>query len=167
MTLARGASSRLARPRIAFCSCEQRRQPQPRRRQHGRHRGVAAEAHRGGRRQRAQQASGLQRAQRQAGEADHLAGEPGAEPAGPDAVQRHARQRIAESLAAPVGDQRDAEAAPEQLARQRLRREHVAAGAAGGERDEGAHASTPPKRRRVNASAMPMASPSDSSDEPP
>ena len=55
-----------------------------------------------------------------------------------NAMQRDLGQAIAESLAAPVGDERDAMAAREQRAGQRLGREHMAAGAAGGEDDEAA-----------------------------
>ena len=43
----------------------------------------------------------------------------------------HLRQGVAEGFAAPVGHQHDALAARQKLARQRFRREHVPAGAAG------------------------------------
>ena len=82
-------------------------------------------------------------------------------------MERHAREPLAESLAAAVRHQSDAPAARQQRARERLGREHVAAGTAGREHDEAAHVSTPPKRRRVSASAIPMPSPIATMEEPP
>ena len=61
----------------------------------------------------------------------------------------------------------DLEAATEQFARQRLGRKDMSAGAAGREKDEPAHSSSPPKRRRVKDSAMPTPSPKAKRDEPP
>jgi len=58
------------------------------------------------------------------------------ETAGGDAMGFDGGQPLAEPAAAAVGDQGDAVAAREQLAGQRFGREHVAAGAAGSERDD-------------------------------
>jgi len=80
------------------------------------------------------------------------------------------RQPLAEAAAAPVGDERHAVAARQQLAGQRLGGKQVAAGAAGGEQDQpaGAHSESPmPTRRRDKASSIPMAMASASTDEPP
>ena len=90
------------------------------------------------------------------------------EAAGGDAMGFDRGQPLAETAAAAVGDEGDGVAARQQLAGERLGREHVATGAAGGERDARAHVASPrPARRRVSASTMPMASESASSDEPP
>ena len=77
------------------------------------------------------------------------------------------RQLVAERLAAAVGDERHAAITLQERAGERFRGEEVATGAAGGEHDERSHASTPPKRRRVSAKAMPMPRPSARSEEPP
>ena len=81
-------------------------------------------------------------------------------------------QALAEAAAAAVGDEGDAMAARQQFAGERFGRKHVAAGAAGGERDDSlppdAHVASPrPARRRVSARTIPMVSEIASSDEPP
>ena len=77
------------------------------------------------------QPAGLEGAERQFEHAPDLAHDAAAEAGGADAVDLHLRQGVAEGFAAPVGHQHDALAARQKLARQRFRREHVAAGAAG------------------------------------
>ena len=81
----------------------------------------------------------------------------------------HLRQPVAEAAAALVGREIDGEAALQQRVRQRFRREHVAAGAAGREQDAGrAHVSRlPGNRLRVSASSMPTPSAIAIIDEPP
>ncbi len=113
--------------------------------------------------------AGIENTERELDQAQRLAEQIAAEPAGANAVERHPGHALAESLAAAVGHQRHAAAAREQRPRQRFRRKHVAAGAAGGEHDEAgtAHVSTPPKRRRVSASAMHMPSATATIEEPP
>src|SRR5438552_2392240 len=93
----------------------------------------------------------------------------GGEPAGADAMDLDAWQRLAESSAALVGHQADAISPRQQRAGKSLGRKHMAAGAPGSEKDEGsAHASAPsPMRRRVSERNMPMASASANSEEPP
>src|SRR5690349_14625133 len=96
----------------------------------------------------------LERAERQFRARHDLAHEPRTEAAGANAVKCDVRQLFSESLAAAVGDERDAAIALQERAGECFRGEHVTPGAAGGEHDERTHASTPPKRRRVNAKAM-------------
>jgi len=117
----------------------------------------------------AQMAPGFESAERQLQKTQRLAQKVAADLAGADPMQRHAGKIAAEGSAAAVGHQCHGAAAGQQRARQGFRREHVSAGAAGGEHDHAglAHVSTPPKRRRVSASAMPMPRPSASIDEPP
>ena len=94
--------------------------------------------------------------------------------AGADAIGFDLRQVGAETAAARVGDQRHGDVARQQLTGEGLGREHVAPGAAGGEHDLGGafgadahHAASPPTRRRVSASSMPMPSARAISEEPP
>src|SRR6185437_9190453 len=136
---------------------------------HGGNRGISSEPDRRGWCQAAQQARRLDRAEREFGDADDLAHQARADAPGANAMEGDAGQLLAERFAAPVGRQRDLATAPQQFARQGFGREHVAPGAASRENDEaiGAHASVPPNRRRVSASAMPMPRPSDKSEEPP
>ena len=95
-------------------------------------------------------------------------------PPGPDLTDldpRHRRWRRRR----PAGRSRDAPRAPrrDEPLGQRLRREQMPAGAAGGEhetrarRSARAHTSLPPRRRRVSASIMPMPNASASIDDPP
>jgi hypothetical protein len=128
---------------------KQRRHTLPRRCKHGRHRGIAAEAHCRGGRELPQQAARFERAQRQLRGAHDLAQQPRTEAAGANAVERHAREPLAEGLSAAVGEERHREAARHELARQGLGRKHVAPGAAGSEDDgcgyrRSGHVSTPP-----------------------
>ena len=72
-----------------------------------------------------------------------------------------------ESLGSCIAEEMHLAAAAEQLGCQRLGREQMAAGAAGGEHEGRTHSSLPPSRRRVSASIIPMPSPSASIDDPP
>ena len=84
-----------------------------------------------------------------------------------DAVDR-GPGAVPEPGAATVGQQRDGIAAAIELAGQRRGREHVTAGAAGGENDGApAHGRSSPMRRLVRASSNPMASATAISDDPP
>ncbi len=147
-------------------------------RQHRRDRSVAAEADHDRGRQAAQDGARLEPAAHQLQRAARPRHQAAAgQAAGADVMHLDLGLAVAEALAARIGDERHAAAARDQLAGQRLGREHVAAGAAGGEHDEGPgpvhdgfrrHDRSPrPTRRRVSASSMPMPSDSASSDEPP
>ena len=153
--------------------------------EHGRHRGVAAEADHGIRCQALQQGPCLQgapgqfRGAAQAGD-DTLSGDgPGTDTVGLDGAE------VAAQVAAPaVGDQGQADTAPGQLGGQGLGREHVPAGAAGGQhhqvRPRGRHPNAPRWARtcmnscpcmlarwRVSARTMPMAKAMATVDDPP
>ena len=95
---------------------------------------------------------------------------------GADGVGVDVAERTRPGRAAPVGEQRERVAALAQLARQRFRREHVAAGAAGDQHDgmtmgevlgRHGHISPRPTRLRVSASTKPMVMAMPISDEPP
>ena len=89
---------------------------------------------------------------------------------------RHAVEQAGVALPALIGDQRDGVAAPHQLLAQGVGREHVPAGAAGGQDDAPPGHDAPHDRRlrpvakrlrRVSASTMPMVTASANMDEPP
>ena len=146
--------------------------------EHRGHRGVAAEADHHVAAQRLEQAARLEHAEAELERALELAKRAASgQGAGADAVGFDLRQVGTEPAAAPVGDERHLEPAAEQFPGQRLGREHVPAGAPGGQDDTPrrraperfpAHGVSPaPTRRRVSASTMPMASARPIVDEPP
>ncbi len=143
----------------------------------GRQRRVAAEADDGGRTQAVQQAPGLNVAGQHSRRADRLAQRVAGNRRGGNPVDLGARH-VAEAAAAGIGDQRHAVALGGQCPCQRLGREEVPAGAAGGQDDQlvvgGLAHRIPPHvgspgstRRRVRASTIPIVSPSARSEEPP
>ena len=150
---------------------QQRRQAAQAGGDHGRHRGVAAEADDRRRRDAAQRPPGVEQA---AAERQH-----GLQPlhrraAGArrmDVVDRPVRQRALPLPAARIGDQRERHAARLELAGQRLGGEHVPAGAAGrqnhGTRLDHQTASLKPACSRVSDSSMPTQIAIASADEPP
>ena len=121
----------------------------------------------------AHQAARLQHAQAKAEKVPQLGDQTLAgDAAGGDAMHVDLRQPVAETLAALVGRQGDAQAPHQQDARQGLRREHMAAGAAGRQQDEGCrrghHESRlPGNRLRVSARSMPTPSAMATIEEPP
>jgi hypothetical protein len=86
-----------------------------------------------------------------------------------DAMHLHLRQPVAEAAATLIGREIDLKATRQQRPRQRFRREHMAAGAAGRQQDAGRnHVSRlPGKRLRVSASSMPTPSAMAMIEEPP
>ena len=136
-------------------------------RQHRRDRGIPAKADDAGRSQPAQQPSGLQRPQGEL--AQRLCGmrRAAAEPPGAHLVDLDRGDPCGKSLGPRVGEKVNLLPALQELQRQRLCREEMPAGAAGGEHIGPAHSSPPPSRRRVSASIIPIPRPSASSEEPP
>ena len=101
-----------------------------------RHRGIAAEADDEGRPQADHEPARLEIAAQKLRDALGAAQQAAAgKPRRRDAKDLDRRQAVAEAAAAAVGDQDHAPAAGEEGAGQRLRRKHMAAGAAGGEQD--------------------------------
>src|SRR6516165_9069255 len=143
------------------------RQTERRGRQHRRDRGIAAKADDPGGGQSAQQLTCLHNSEDQFGERfDCLTG-PAAEPPGAHAMDFDPRNASGKGIDSSVAQKVDSAAVAEQLARQRLRREHMSSGAAGSEREGHAHSAPPASRRRVSASIIPMPSPSASIEDPP
>ena len=146
---------------------DQGRQAELRRRQHRRHRRIAAEPDHRRRHQPPQQAPRLHHPDRQLGQTVSRVQRPAAKLAGAHPVDRHPRHRLGERVGAAVGQQMHRAAARHQAARDRLGREQMPAGAAGGEDIDRAHGSSPPSRLRVKASNIPIPSAKASIDDTP
>ena len=94
------------------------REAELRRRQHRRHRGIAAEPdHRRRGRRRAQQAARLHDPERHLGDAARGCDRSAAEPAGPDLRRLDPRHRLGKGVGPPVGQQMHRAAAPRPVAR--------------------------------------------------
>ena len=123
---------------------EQSGQPGARGGEDGRHRGVAPEADGDERTKPGNEPARLEESLDQVEQGDEPARKaPAGEAAGADAVDLHRRKAFAEARSPPVGDEADAIAAGEELAGERLGREHMSPGAAGGQKHEPAHRMSP------------------------
>jgi hypothetical protein len=71
------------------------------------------------------------------------------------------------SVGSCIAEEMDLLAALKELAGERLGREQVPAGAAGGEYEGAVHSGLPPRRRLVRASIIPIPSPRASIEDPP
>ncbi len=157
------------------------RDAQQRRRQHGRHRRIAAEADDCGRLQTPQRHEGARDAEPQhERRLGHLRRRAAGRRRGRDLHDLFGRKGRGDAADARVGRQHHAGAEPLQGDGERFGREQVAAGAAGGDDDArraghragnadaaGRLTKAARGRRRVSAIRKPMASARDSSDEPP
>ena len=156
-----------AQHRVLFVQDD--RQTEPAGGHNRRHAGEPAEADHRRRRQSGEQDAGLKHAEGQGAAAGQSAQPAAAGAFGGDTVNRQIMAGDFERLAARVGDQHRPRTACQQSAGQSLGRKQMAAGAAGGEGDNRpVHAPSPSwTRRRVKASAMPIARASAISEEPP
>ena len=156
-----------AQHRVLFVQDD--RQTEPAGGHNRRHAGEPAEADHRRRRQSGEQDAGLKHAEGEGAAAGQSAQPAAAGAFGGDTVNRQIMAGDFERLAARVGDQHRPRTACQQSAGQSLGRKQMAAGAAGGEGDNRpVHAPSPSwTRRRVKASAMPIARASAISEEPP
>ncbi len=122
--------------------------------------------------QPAQQPACLDGPRRQLGHAMGSAHRPAAEPGGAHPMDLDAGNPSGKGIGPRIGQEMHRPAARDELGRERLGREQVTAGAAGGEHEGPAgrgraHNALPASRRRVSASSIPIAKPSESIEEPP
>jgi hypothetical protein len=89
------------------------------------------------------------------------------DPPGPHAVDLKSGHTSGKSVGSCIAEEMDRFAALEELAGERLGREKVPAGAAGGEHEGAIHNGLPPSRRLVSASIIPIPSPRASIEDPP